>query len=305
MGENRRVEVLEELKSCAPTVNEFLQHCLHNYGSNWMENIHVNGKILKCFTSWVSVGAINLNTLSGNIIISRAFEILSFKPVQGKNAIPGAFHEIATDCICTLLQSLENNNNQMELENYIFSNIINLEISYHLSVANEDQGKSLNYCRLFTELSESFLEKIVNSSFPEQIHYSIKALDLVLDCVGHHDYEVAEVTFNLWYILSEELYQKNNKELTELFRPYIERLITALCKHCQMEPDFEGILEDGDEFKDFRLKVSDLIKDVVFIVGSCSCFRQMFINLQTPNVTWDIVEAALFVMQSVAKNVLP
>lgn len=296
---------MDELKCCALTVHEFLQHCLHNYGSNWFENVHVNGKILKCFTSWVSVGAVNLNKLSTNLVINRAFEILSFKPPQGKNSLPGAFHEIATDCICTLLQSLENNNNQVELENYIFNNIIDLELPYHLSVANEDQGKSLNYCRLFTELAESFLEKIINNSSPEQVHYSIKALDLVLICVGHHDYEVAEVTFNLWYVLSEELYQKNNKELIDLFRPYIERLITALCKHCQMEPDYEGILEDGDEFKDFRLKVSDLIKDVVFIVGSSSCFRQMFINLQTPGVTWDISEAALFVMQSVAKNVLP
>lgn len=305
MGENRRTEVLEELKFCAPTVNEFLKHCSANCGSNWLENVQVNGKILKCFTSWVSVGAINLNNLSNNVVINRAFEILRFKSSEDKKSLPGAFHEIATDCICTLLQSLEDNNNQMELENYLFNNIINLEMPYHLSVANEDQGKSMNYCRLFTELSESFLEKIINNSSPEQMHYSTKALDLVLICVGHHDYEVAEVTFNLWYVLSEELYQKNNKELTELFRPYIERLITALCKHCQMEPDFEGILEDGDEFKDFRLKVSDLIKDVVFIVGSSSCFRQMFINLQTSGVTWDISEAALFVMQAVAKNISP
>lgn len=73
------------------------------------------------------------------------------------------------------------------------------------------------------------------------MYYAIKVLDLVLMCVGHHDYEVAEITFNLWYVLSEELYQKNTKELTEMFKPYIERLITALCRHCQMEPDCEGI----------------------------------------------------------------
>lgn len=305
MGENRRIDVLEELKYCAPTVNDLLVHCSNNYGNDWLHNLHVNGKILRCFTSWVSVGAINPSNLVNNTVIDRAFEILRFKPPEDKESPMGALHEAATDCICTLLQSLEDNNNQMELENYLFNNIINLELPYHLSVANEDQGRSMNYCRLFTELAESFLEKIINNSSSEQMHYSAKALDLVLICVGHHDYEVAEITFNLWYVLSEELYQKNNKELTELFRPYIERLITALCRHCQMEPDYEGILEDGDDFKDFRLKVSDLIKDVVFVVGSSSCFRQMFINLQTPGVTWDISESALFVMQAVAKNIIP
>lgn len=174
-------------------------------------------------------------------------------------------------------------------------------------------------------MAESFLEKIVLNSSSGQMYYAIKVLDLVLMCVGHHDYEVAEITFNLWYVLSEELYQKNTKELTEMFKPYIERLITALCRHCQMEPDcegnscwttfpnfliitiilFVGLLSEGDEFKDFRLKVSELIKDVVFIVGSSSCFKQMFINLQSEGVTWDQTEAALYVMQAVAKNVVP
>ncbi|KAJ8927136.1 hypothetical protein NQ314_020409 [Rhamnusium bicolor] len=305
LGENRRVEVLEDMKFCAPTVTEFLKHCSNSYASNWQDHVQINVKILRCFTSWVSVGAISLNDLAENVVINRAFEILNFKPEDDKHTIAGAFHEAATDCICTLLQCLEDNNNQLVLENYLFNNIINLEVPYHMSVANEDQGKSMDYCRLFTELAESFLEKIISNSTSKQVHYAVKILDLVLICVGHHDYEVAEITFNLWYVLSEELYQKNNKELTELFRPYVERLITALCRHCQMEPDYEGLLEDGDEFKDFRLKVSDLIKDVVFIVGSSSCFRQMFINLQAPGVTWDSSEAALFVMQAVAKNVLP
>jgi len=49
--------------------------------------------------------------------------------------------------------------------------------------------------------------------------------------------QVAGITFNLWYRLSEELYQKNNDVLTALFKPYVERLIGALCRHCQMEPD--------------------------------------------------------------------
>lgn len=293
------------MKYCAPTVNEFLKHISSNYSNNWQENVQVNVKILKCFTSWVAVGAIGLNDLTDNVVIGRAFEILNFKPQEDKYLLAGVFHEAATDCICTLLQCLEDNNNQMGLENYLFNNIINLEMPYHLSVANEDQSKSMDYCRLFTELAESFLEKIISNSNSKHMHYASKILDLVLICVGHHDYEVAEITFNLWYVLSEELYQKNNKELTELFRPYVERLITALCRHCQMEPDFEGLLEDGDEFKDFRMKVSDLIKDVVFIVGSSSCFRQMFMNLQSPGVTWDASEAALFVMQAVAKNVLP
>lgn len=69
---------------------------------------------------------------------------------------------------------------------------------YHLSVATEEQEKSLNYCRIFTELGESFMQNIIASGCQGLEHYSIKILDIVLACVGHHDYEVAEITFNLW-----------------------------------------------------------------------------------------------------------
>ena len=37
----------------------------------------------------------------------------------------------------------------------------------------------------------------------------------------------------------------------------------------------QGIPDDCDEFGEFRLRVADLIKDCVFIVGSGSCFRQV------------------------------
>lgn len=102
--------------------------------------------------------------------------------------------------------------------------------------------RSINYCRIFTELAETFLETIVNGCAGGKQHYAIKILDLVLVCVGHHDYEVAQITFNLWYRLSEILYQKNSDDLNAVFRPHIERLIGALCRHCQMEPDHVSIL---------------------------------------------------------------
>ena len=47
----------------------------------------------------------------------------------------------------------------------------------------------------------------------------------------------------------------------------------------------EGILEDGDDFAGFRLRVSELVKDVVFIVGSASVFNTAF-SASTDKVKW-------------------
>ncbi|GBP87534.1 Transportin-3 [Eumeta japonica] len=115
---------------------------------------------------------------------------------------------------------------------------------------------------------------------------------------------VAQITFNLWYRLSQELYERDIQPLTDLFKPHIERLIAALARHCQCEPDYTHLPEEGSEFYEFRIKVMELIKDVVFIVGSSSVFRQMFASLQN-EISWEQTEAALFVMQAVAKNILP
>ncbi|KAF5302301.1 hypothetical protein FQA39_LY10340 [Lamprigera yunnana] len=307
LGGNRRKEMLNNLKLCAPMVNEFLKHCCNSFGDDFNENVQVKVKTLRCFTSWIAVNAISVDSLADDVVVARAFDILNQKfDGQKLQPVTGILHDTATDCVCTLLQCIENNNNhQRFLEMYLFDKILSLEVPYHLSVANEDQEKSLNYCRIFTELAESFLTKILANEDVKGPHFALKVLDLVLMCVGHHDYEVAELSFNFWYLLSEALYQKNCTKTTNTFKPYVERLITALARHCQMEPDHEGLLEDGDDFKDFRSKVTDLIKDVVFIVESSNCFRQMFLNLQHPGITWDSTEASLFIMQAIAKNILP
>ena len=49
--------------------------------------------------------------------------------------------------------------------------------------------------------------------------------------------QVADITFNFWYRLSEEIYRKDKDRLTNMFQPYIGRLIIALCRHCQFDPD--------------------------------------------------------------------
>lgn len=126
---------------------------------------------------------------------------------------------------------------------------------------------------------------------------------------------MAEISFNFWYRLGEHLYKTNNPALHSVFRPYIQRLLHSLARHCQLDPDHvshcavvlpkalpaqlysclwgllsstpptmpplsfsstqEGIPEDTDDFGEFRMRVSDLVKDVIFLVGSVECFSQV------------------------------
>lgn len=52
--------------------------------------------------------------------------------------------------------------------------------------------RTVNYCRIFTELAEALVMTMINKSLGANglPHFSIKALDSVILCANHHDYEV-------------------------------------------------------------------------------------------------------------------
>ena len=138
-------------------------------------------------------------------------------------------HEAASDAVCALLQVVAEHENEegrvhqdgqavpslpelRSLEDSLVESIRNLEPAYHAAVAEEDMDKyvdftrnfneisfmftcrALNYCRIFTEISEALLSRMLELSRNNNGAFNggnlFNLLDLVLICVGHHDYEV-------------------------------------------------------------------------------------------------------------------
>lgn len=256
LGSNRRDEIQKQLESNSKIVTELLVGSLANYAQGDPAKVL---KVIKCFTSWISTHAIDICDAVNNIIVLESFNLLNNHETDIK------LHDAAADLLSAVLQCLESTNQPM-LEMQIFQNVMQIERVYHLAVAHEDIDKAMNFCRVFTVMAESFLDKIVNFETSQQPHYAIKSLDLVLNCIGHYDYEVAEITFNLWYRLSEELYQKNDDDLSYHFRPHIERLMSGLYRLSQMEPDHEGLLSEVDSFMVSVLFFGFLVREEVLMV---------------------------------------
>ena len=61
-------------------------------------------------------------------------------------------------------------------------------------------------------------------------HFAMPIYDCVLMCCGHPDWELPDLTFAMWYAISEELYHKDQDHLTAKFRPHIVQLINVLCR---------------------------------------------------------------------------
>lgn len=297
LGANRRNEVIESFAQVCSQVTQLLDAC--STPGPGGSDPRRNTRVFRCLGSWFSVGALPSDQPTLHKLLGYVTDALT-DPTTSSTV-----HDTASDCICNALMLIGDTVKPDMLSQVLIRNVYSLVDAYHMSVAQEDQDRSINYCRIFTELAESLLDEIIRT--PGEGLGDFRTLDLLLMCLGHYDYEVAEITFNFWYRMSEVVYKEDNDSLNACFERHIQLLIVALCRHCQLDPDKEGVPDEQDDFGEFRMRVSDLIKDVIFIVGSSKCFRQMFENLknQGPTATWETTEASLFVMTAVAKSVLP
>ncbi|KAK7896713.1 hypothetical protein WMY93_022038 [Mugilogobius chulae] len=293
IGANRRTEIIEDLAYYSSTVVTLLTSCVEKSGND--EKLLI--KVFRCLGSWFNLGVLDSNFMASNHLLMVLFQVLQ------RDETSTNLHEAASDCVCSALYAIENVDTNMALALQLFQGVLTLETAYHMAVAREDLDKVLNYCRIFTELCETFLETTVRS--PGQGMGDLRTLELLLICAGHPQYEVVEISFNFWYRLGEHLYKINDLALHSIFRPYIQRLLHCLARHCQLDPDHEGIPEDTDDFGEFRMRVSDLVKDVIFLVGSMECFTQLYSTLKQGNPPWEVTEAVLFIMASIAKSVDP
>ncbi|KAK3863762.1 hypothetical protein Pcinc_030497 [Petrolisthes cinctipes] len=295
LGLNRRKHLEEYFRVKVISIIELLDVAVSTEGAT-KESTHL--KALRCLASWFNIHTEDWGMLTSTCLVNDILTVVRNPQVAPR------LHEIATDCVCSAMIMLEAERIPT-LAEVLFAGVLQLGDAYHMAVALEDINAITNYARIFSELGETLVEVMVEQ--PGQGMGSLQVLHLLVTCIGHHDWEVAEITFNFWYKLSEVLYRKNCDSVNEQFKPYVERLIEALYRHCQIEPDHDSILVQQDDFYEFRERVQELIKDVVFICGSRLCFLQMTQVVSSPDVAknWNLMEAALFIMQSVAKNLIP
>uniref|UniRef100_A0A8C3PX19 Transportin 3 n=1 Tax=Chrysolophus pictus TaxID=9089 RepID=A0A8C3PX19_CHRPC len=291
IGANRRTEIIEDLAYYSSTVVSLLMTCVEKAGND--EKMLI--KIFRCLGSWFNLGVLDSTFMANSKLLSLLFEVLQ----QDKTS--SNLHEAASDCVCSALYAIENVETNLPLALQLFQGVLTLESAYHMAVAREDLDKVLNYCRVFTELCETFLDKIVCT--PGQGLGDLRTLELLLICAGHPQYEVVEISFNFWYRLGEHLYKTEDAVIHSIFKAYIQRLLHALARHCQLDSDHEGVPEETDDFGEFRMRVSDLVKDLIFLVGSVECFAQLYATLKDGNPPWEVTEAVLFIMASIAKSV--
>ncbi|XP_037947718.1 transportin-3-like [Teleopsis dalmanni] len=297
LGKNRKQEVHKQFMASTPKLLEFLFGCFSTVDES---NEKLYNGVMACYNSWLDIDVIPPHIFIENPITEHIFHIL----LEPDSKL--FHHDTSTDCLCSFLSCLEAasiaNKLDSTLSAKIYNKIYSLKTSYRTTITKNQRYKMMNYCRIFTVMAEAYLSRMVSCA--EIPHYTIGALDLLLMCDDYSDYEVCEITLNFWYSLGEELLRQNNNKLTMQFKPYVDRLMVVLYKHAQIDYCTDGLINRNDDFGYFRSKVADLIRDMMFIVGSNRCFNKMYEILTDTDSIWIETESALFVMQIAAKNLV-
>lgn len=303
IGENRRMAIREELAGCEQPMITFLSHVLEKFHSN----ADVLKRVFKCLESNLQNHRMRTDHFATSPLISSIFHVIaSIDP-----AIPSCLHETATNCIVAALYRVEDIDSHGKLAEIIHRGVISLIGPFQQAQQVEDLDRLQNIARIFVETVESFYVQIVNEAHPDPHSVgSLACFDLLLLVAGHHDWSLIEMTFNVWYRITEELFKYDDDQYIGKFRPYAEKFIQCLYEHCKMDSDdVDEILDESSEFGEFRAKAVEALRDVVFIVNSDKCIQMMHQKLieccHRENASWEESESALFVMAAVVQNLLP
>lgn len=121
---------------------------------------------------------------------------------------------------------------------------------------------------------------------PQQ--WALPVAGAVLRGACHPEPEVAEITFNFWFVLSNEvagsgkmLTEAQRSECTRLFAPVFLKLVDALRDLVEFPEDSSSWNADNiDDFKRFRYSVGDTINDACLVATSVAVIERLFITLQ-------------------------
>ncbi|EGT31926.1 CBN-TSR-1 protein [Caenorhabditis brenneri] len=303
IGENRRIAIREELAGCEQPMITFMTHVLEKFHTN----TDVLKRVFKCLESNLQNHQMRTDHFASSPLISSVFHVIATISPE----VPSCLHEAATNCIVAALYRVEEIDAHRRLAEVIHRGVLSLVGPFQKAQQEEDFDRLQNIARIFVELVESFFVQIVNEANvdPNSVG-SLACFELLLLVAGHHDWALIEMSFNVWYRITEELFKYDDDQYIGRFRPYAERFIMCLYEHCKIEPDdVDEALDEYTEFADFRRRAVEALRDVVFIVNSDKCIQMMHQKLieccHKPNASWEESESALFVMAAVVQNLLP
>jgi transportin-3 len=314
-------EFTKSLVDSSHSVLTFLQQCLlvsNGDGaagagtSNGTGTGASNGEgVLKCLLSWITYIPVPPQLLKETPLLPWIFGIVTaghgntiVSSVQGMNmVVQGDMFDLATDLIIQLLKCYpSHHDSHMGLVHALIPLVMALGGGGSKTVTNtittptipvtpttpfdkalhdEDSDALRAYCRIFTEMGESYLSLIFH---PQDLNQSA-LVEQILSCSAIPELEVATITLHFWYRFvtwMEDLQPYEYRQYqVDTFTPQLMKLTVACTSLLRYPSDLNDMAQDQKEdvYRD-RFYVMDTLEDCCRLLGGQAVLNQVGQQLQ-------------------------
>jgi len=179
-NEQQRFVFVEKLVHSSENMLQFLFFCASNAGGDDSGRVKIQEQVLRCLHSWVRYVNIPPLLLQNTQLLDFTFAILQANDYK---VYGGDLFELSVDVVIEISRCYPSDNPEnMGLVQKFIPMIMDLGMESHSpfqkALRIEDEDSMRDYCRIFTEMGESYMSLIGHHEDLKQV----KLVNLVLAC---------------------------------------------------------------------------------------------------------------------------
>lgn len=227
--------------------------------------------------------------------------------------------EAAVDCLTTLYRETREVDESIDVIQTLYPRVLGLEPLIKKVADEEDSEKFKTVTRIFSEAGEAWV--VLIARMPGEFRRLVEA---ILECCRLDvDREAISATFYFWSDLKQmvtvEKYAAARSQLADLFAKLVNVMIQHLEFPTTSGPNeldlFEGDRQQEENFREFRHKMGDVLKDCCEVISVKQCLNKTFDLIQNWITTyasqatetsvphWQKLEAPLFAIRAMGRMV--
>jgi len=307
--ESQRRRFREALVENSRALFQFLVYCItmHDTSSHTNTNQHqhqhhnMKEQVFRCLHSWVHYVHIHPMLLQESQLLNIAFAILQQYDTNNSNQSfdDEDVFELAVDVVVEVLRCYPSDRREnVGLVQKLIPLIMPLGAGaigiageqqqqqkngpFQVAIQEQDEDGMRAYCRIFTEMGESYMSLIMHHEDMNQK----QLVDLVLACSAIPNDEIANITLNFWYRFitwMEDLEPYEYRQLqVDNFMPQLVRLVSTCTNLLRYPSDIDSLPDDRiDDIRRNRFAVCEALEDCCRLLGARDVINNIGALLQT------------------------
>ena len=230
-----------------------------------------------------------------------------------------ASFDAAVECITTLYRETRDVDESIDVIQALYPRVLGLQPLIKRIADEEDAEKFKSATRIFSEAGEAWV--VLIARMPAEFR---RLVESILECCARDvDREAISATFYFWadfkQMITVEKYAAARTQYTPLFAQLVDVMIKQLefpSASGTNELDlFDGDRQQEENFREFRHKMGDVLKDCCEVISVTQCLSKTFdlikswIGMYASQATqtsvphWQELEAPLFAIRAMGKMV--